>query len=145
MATVAFLLLLDTSLLSQGGTMHYSQQLTLQHSTKLQTMQIEHPIWSIYVQKTTLRHLLSTRHLPNYYVRDIKGVEVVVDDILVWGASEEEHDTRLKKVLQCAQSRNLKLNKNKNQIKGRKSAILATPSVSKESNLTQRKFKPSET
>ena len=35
LATVAFLLLLDTSLLSQGGIMHYSQQLTLQHSTKL--------------------------------------------------------------------------------------------------------------
>ena len=35
LATVAFLLLLDTSLLSQGGITHYSQQLTLQHSTKL--------------------------------------------------------------------------------------------------------------
>ena len=29
LATVAFLHLLDTSLLSQGGTTHYSQQLTL--------------------------------------------------------------------------------------------------------------------
>ena len=35
LAPVAFLLLLDTSLLSQGGFMHYSQQLTRQHSTKL--------------------------------------------------------------------------------------------------------------
>ena len=35
LATVAFLLLLDTSLLSQAGTSHYSQLLTLQHSTKL--------------------------------------------------------------------------------------------------------------
>ena len=35
LATVAFQLLVDTSLLSQGGFMHYSQQLTLQHSTKL--------------------------------------------------------------------------------------------------------------
>ena len=35
LATVAFLLLLHTSLLSQAGIMHYSQQLTLQHSTKL--------------------------------------------------------------------------------------------------------------
>ena len=35
LATVAFLLLLDTSLLSQAGIMHYSQQLTLQHCTKL--------------------------------------------------------------------------------------------------------------
>ena len=35
LATVAFLLLLDTSLLSQAGTTHYSQLLTLKHSTKL--------------------------------------------------------------------------------------------------------------
>ena len=35
LATVAFLPLLYTSLLSQGGIMHYSQQLTLQCSTKL--------------------------------------------------------------------------------------------------------------
>ena len=35
MATVAFLLLLDTSLLSQAGITHYSQLLTLQHSTEL--------------------------------------------------------------------------------------------------------------
>ena len=35
LATVAFLLLLDARLLSQAGITHYSQQLTLQHSTKL--------------------------------------------------------------------------------------------------------------
>ena len=35
LATVAFLLLVDTSLLSQAGTTYYSQLLTLQHSTKL--------------------------------------------------------------------------------------------------------------
>ena len=25
---------------------------------------------------------------------DIEGVEVVVDDLLIWGTTEEEHDTR---------------------------------------------------
>ena len=35
LAIVVFLLLVDTSLPSQGGFMHYSQQLTLQRSTKL--------------------------------------------------------------------------------------------------------------
>ena len=34
-ATVAFLLLLDTNLLPQAGSTHYSQLPTLQHSTKL--------------------------------------------------------------------------------------------------------------
>ena len=35
LATVAFLLILHTSLLSQVGITHYSHRLTLQHSTKL--------------------------------------------------------------------------------------------------------------
>ena len=48
---------------------------------------------------------------------DIEGVEVVIDDLLIWGTTEEEHDARLEKVLQRAQQRNLKLNKDKSQIK----------------------------
>lgn len=31
------------------------------------------------------------------------GVEVVVDDLLIWGTTEEQHDARLEKVLQRAQ------------------------------------------
>ena len=45
---------------------------------------------------------------------DIEGVEVVVDDLLIWGETEEQHDSRLEKV---AEHRNLKLNKDKSQIK----------------------------
>ena len=48
---------------------------------------------------------------------DIQGVEVVVDDLLIWGTTEEEHDARLEEVLRRAQQRNLKLNKDKSQIK----------------------------
>ena len=44
---------------------------------------------------------------------DIPGVEVIVDDILIWGEDEEQHNVRLIKVLERARSRNLKLNKNK--------------------------------
>ena len=47
----------------------------------------------------------------------IEGVEVVVDDILVWGESEEEHDARLIQVLEKARVRNLKLNEAKCHIK----------------------------
>lgn len=50
-------------------------------------------------------------------VEDIKGVEVVVDDVLVWGETEDQHDSRLTKVLERARARNLKLNKTKCQIK----------------------------
>ena len=47
----------------------------------------------------------------------IEGVEVVVNDILVWGESEEEHDARLIQVLEKARVRNLKLNEAKCHIK----------------------------
>ena len=46
---------------------------------------------------------------------DIEGVEVVVDDVLIWGETEEEHDARLEQVLKHAQHRNLRLNKDKSQ------------------------------
>ncbi len=41
------------------------------------------------------------------------SLRTVVDNILVWGTTIEEQDTRLEQVLQCAQERNLKLNKDK--------------------------------
>ena len=48
---------------------------------------------------------------------DSEGVEVVVDDLLIWGETEVEHDERLRKVLERARQRNLKLNKAKSQLK----------------------------
>ena len=55
---------------------------------------------------------------------DTEGVEVVVDDILVWGTNEAEHDSRLIKVLDRAHLRNLKLNKTKCQFKKQEIAYL---------------------
>ena len=46
---------------------------------------------------------------------DIEGVEVIVDDILVWGENEQQHDSRLNQVLERARHRELKLNKSKCQ------------------------------
>ena len=48
---------------------------------------------------------------------NIEGVEVVVDDILVWGETEEQHDARLIQVLEQARARHLTLNKAKCHIK----------------------------
>ena len=39
---------------------------------------------------------------------DIEGVEVIVDDMLIWGETEAQHDKRLRKVLECARQRILK-------------------------------------
>lgn len=43
----------------------------------------------------------------------LDGVDVVMDDILVWGSTKEEHDRRLRNVLQRRKEVNLKLNEAK--------------------------------
>uniref|UniRef100_A0A8C2B8P6 ribonuclease H n=1 Tax=Cyprinus carpio TaxID=7962 RepID=A0A8C2B8P6_CYPCA len=44
---------------------------------------------------------------------DMEGVEVIVDDILVWGENEEQHNQRLKRVLERVREKNIKLNSEK--------------------------------
>ena len=44
---------------------------------------------------------------------DLEGVETDIDDILVWGRSQEEHDTRLKNALNRCEQFGLTLNKDK--------------------------------
>ena len=46
----------------------------------------------------------------------IKGVKVIVDDLLIWGENQQQHDERLRQVLERARQKNLKLNKEKSQI-----------------------------
>lgn len=48
---------------------------------------------------------------------DLEGVEIIMDDILVHGRTEAEHDHRLKTVLQRCREANLKLNPNKIKLK----------------------------
>ena len=45
--------------------------------------------------------------------RDIEGVEVIVDDLLIWGENRQQHNEQLKVVLARARQKNLKLNKEK--------------------------------
>ena len=47
----------------------------------------------------------------------IDGCEIIMDDILVWGATEKEHDKRVVRVLNKAREINLKLKKEKTKIK----------------------------
>ena len=46
-------------------------------------------------------------------VADINGAEAIIDDILVWKTTQEEHDERLRKVLDKAREYNLKLSVDK--------------------------------
>ena len=43
----------------------------------------------------------------------LDGVECIVDDILVWGTTQQQHDERLRQVLERARSHKLRLNKEK--------------------------------
>ena len=42
---------------------------------------------------------------------DIEGVETLVDDLLIWSKTDDEHDAQPKEVLERAKSHKLKLNK----------------------------------
>nr|XP_022295054.1 uncharacterized protein K02A2.6-like [Crassostrea virginica] len=44
---------------------------------------------------------------------DLTGVECIVDDILVWGETTAEHDSRVQQMLQRCREMNFKLNKSK--------------------------------
>ena len=58
---------------------------------------------------TCLNGSHSESHQPKSQMfEDIEGVEVVVDDFLIWGEAEDQHDIRNERVLR---QRNLKLNK----------------------------------
>jgi len=46
-----------------------------------------------------------------HWSQDLEAVQVIVDDIVVWGEHVEQHETRLRQVLDCCQECNLKLNK----------------------------------
>ncbi|KAJ8358824.1 hypothetical protein SKAU_G00153490 [Synaphobranchus kaupii] len=50
-------------------------------------------------------------------IEGLDGVVDIIDDLLVWGDTEEEHDRRLVKLLERARENNLKLNKSKCRIR----------------------------
>lgn len=47
---------------------------------------------------------------------DMTGVEIYIDDIVIWGSTREEHDARLIEVLKRARKNNLRFNKEKCKI-----------------------------
>ena len=53
----------------------------------------------------------------NQLLGDLPGVETDIDDILVWGTNQEEHDERLEAVLNRCEQINLILNKEKCQFR----------------------------
>jgi hypothetical protein len=71
----------------------------------------------------------------------IEGVEVIVDDLLIWAENQQQRNERLKLVLERASQKNLKLNKERSP--WMKSATLDTSSAKKASNQILRKYEQS--
>lgn len=57
----------------------------------------------------------------------LEGVEIFMDDILVYGSTTEEHDTRLEKVFRRIESAGLKLNKEKCEVLEAEPAAVSGP------------------
>ena len=53
------------------------------------------------------------QNIMSHLFDDIEGMEVIVDDLVVWGEKTEQHDVRRRQVLDRCRERNLKLNKDK--------------------------------
>jgi hypothetical protein len=62
-------------------------------------------------------------------LRNFQGTEVIIDDILIYSTSKEEHDTRLDSVLHTIYHRGLKLNVTSVNSAKQKSNILDTLSA----------------
>ena len=67
-----------------------------------------------------LRMPMGIKSAPEVYQRrmeqvfeGIQGVKVIMDDIIMYGSNKEEHDTRLRNVLERARDNNLRLKKSK--------------------------------
>ncbi|XP_059061669.1 uncharacterized protein K02A2.6-like [Achroia grisella] len=52
-------------------------------------------------------------HNEMYKIFKIEGVEVYIDDLLIWGKTREEHDSRLREVIRRAKENGVKFNKEK--------------------------------
>lgn len=49
-------------------------------------------------------------------IQDLDGTEAIIDDIIVWGTTEAEHDKRLNALLDRTRQHNLKLSVDKCEI-----------------------------
>ena len=57
------------------------------------------------------------QHRMSELFEDVEGVKAIVDDLLIWGKDDDEHDARLKQVLNRAREVNLKFNAKKCRIR----------------------------
>ena len=57
------------------------------------------------------------QHRMSELFEDVEGVKAIVDDLLIWGQNDDEHDARLKQVLNRACEINLKFNAKKCRIR----------------------------
>ena len=67
----------------------------------------------------------------NHLLGDLPGVKTDIDDILVRGSSQEEHDKRLEAVLNRCDQISLSLNKEKCQFRVPEVSYIGNPTLKK--------------
>ena len=112
---------------------HFPMQTRMPHPKNFSILDAYHGSWQVKLTKYSSKlaafnmHFgrYSYTHLPfgiapevfqnimSHLFQGIKGVEVIVDNLVMWGEQVEQHDARLRQVLDRRQKCNLKLNKEK--------------------------------
>ncbi len=83
-------------------------------------MYFQHSFWEIPVLEASIGIVSAPEVFQKCIAQrleDLDGVVNLVDDILVWGEDMEQHDKRLRQLLDRIRSINLKLNKDKCKIR----------------------------
>ena len=75
-----------------------------------------HTLWKVPLHKVIIWNKVF-QHRVSELFEDVEGVNAIVDDLLIWGKDDEEHDARLKQVLNRAREVNLKFNAKKCRIR----------------------------
>ena len=79
---------------------------------KVPSLQHSSPIWAIPIHETNTRYLGGTRSFHRamqHVLQDLDGVNCFIDDVIIWGATAEKHDRRLRQVLDQFRSKGLRL------------------------------------
>ena len=98
----------------------------------------QHTVRAISVQASAVWNI---QRVMEELFDDIELCEVIAHDLMVWGRDNEEHDQRLRKVLDRAREVQLKLNKKKCKIRVKEVSYIGACLRTKASNQIKKKCK----
>ena len=73
----------------------------------------KHAIWALSFHQNALRYTLSIGGVSKDHIHGIDGFKSIIDDMLVWGSSKEEHNRNMKRVPERTREVGIKWNAEK--------------------------------